>query len=156
MPATFAPPLVPGTFKLGSRFGPRTHPVTGKVHWHNGLDFKGDVPGALKGDQVLACDDGVVTVVNRDPRVESGSGLYVQVTHAGGWRTSYCHLDTIAVEKGDAVLKGDKVGTVGETGVCKGAHLHLTVRRPDGRSVDPVPEIPGVLDAAFRPPPAAA
>jgi hypothetical protein len=38
------------------------------------------------------------------------------------------HLSTLAVEVGQHVLPGDRLGSVGSTGVAIGAHLHFEVR----------------------------
>jgi murein DD-endopeptidase MepM/ murein hydrolase activator NlpD len=51
------------------------------------------------------------------------------------------HLDDILVSKGDEVRQGERVGTVGRTGiVSSGAHLHFELRY-DGKHVDPLPAL---------------
>jgi murein DD-endopeptidase MepM/ murein hydrolase activator NlpD len=40
----------------------------------------------------------------------------------------YGHLQTIAVQVGQEVRTGDRIGTVGMTGIALGPHLHLEVR----------------------------
>ena len=42
--------------------------------------------------------------------------------------TLYGHLSDIAVQTGDAVTRGDEIGTVGLTGSAIGSHLHFEVR----------------------------
>jgi murein DD-endopeptidase MepM/ murein hydrolase activator NlpD len=64
------------------------------------------------------------------------NGRTVFVDHGQGVVTLYCHLDSIAVEPGDRVATGDRLGTVGETGRVTGAHLHWSVSLNDAR-VDP-------------------
>lgn len=65
------------------------------------------------------------------------SGNVVYIDHGGGLVTMYGHLDSIAVEAGDEVDRGDVIGTVGATGRVTGPHLHWTVSI-QGVRVDPV------------------
>jgi len=46
-------------------------------------------------------------------------------------------MTDIRVHEGDAVKKGEVLGTVGSTGRVTGAHLHWSVRL-NGARVDPV------------------
>lgn len=57
-------------------------------------------------------------------------GLGVFVDHAEGWRSHYCHLDTIRVAVGDQVDQGQRIGDIGSTGVSTGPHLHLNLFSP--------------------------
>ena len=50
----------------------------------------------------------------------------------------YAHLDTTSVSVGDAVSRGQAIGTMGATGFATGAHLHFELR-VDGVPVDPSP-----------------
>lgn len=45
--------------------------------------------------------------------------------------TLYAHLHSIAVEVGETVEVGEKIGEVGSTGIAIGAHLHFEVRAGD-------------------------
>jgi murein DD-endopeptidase MepM/ murein hydrolase activator NlpD len=40
----------------------------------------------------------------------------------------YGHLDSVGVKEGQRVRTGDELGTVGETGIALGPHLHFEVR----------------------------
>ena len=51
--------------------------------------------------------------------------------------TWYLHMSRIAVHEGDIILRGEKVGEVGETGIATGPHLHFEVH-VDGEQVDPM------------------
>jgi murein DD-endopeptidase MepM/ murein hydrolase activator NlpD len=53
-----------------------------------------------------------------------------------GVRTRYAHLQSIAVEKGQKVEAGGKVGLVGSSGRSSGPHLHYEILI-DGKAVDP-------------------
>jgi murein DD-endopeptidase MepM/ murein hydrolase activator NlpD len=120
--------------RISSRYGWRTHPVTGKTQNHNGLDI-----AAPRGTPVRCVEDGTVADVNRDPA--NLSGLYVVVEGSEGRRASFCHLDSIAVAEGEGVEQGGIVGYVGSTGRSTGPHLHLTAR-VHGKTVDPCSLMP--------------
>lgn len=94
---------------------------------HAGLDFP-----AASGTRVVAAGRGRVVGVGFDP----GWGNHVVVAHPSGVRTLYAHLSATAVSRGQGVVAGTRVGSVGSTGASSGPHLHfeVTVR---GANVDP-------------------
>jgi murein DD-endopeptidase MepM/ murein hydrolase activator NlpD len=67
---------------------------------------------------------------------ECGNG--VRVDHGDGWTTQYCHLKrgSIRVRSGDVLRTGERLGSVGLSGLTEFPHLHMTVEK-DGRVVDP-------------------
>jgi murein DD-endopeptidase MepM/ murein hydrolase activator NlpD len=65
------------------------------------------------------------------------TGNTVVVDHGLGLYSLFAHMTDIRVQGGDAVKKGDVLGTVGSTGRVTGAHLHWSVRL-NGARVDPV------------------
>lgn len=71
-------------------------------------------------------------------------GLYVIVDHGNGLATLYAHMSSIAVQKGQAVSRGQKLGSVGCTGHCTGPHTHFEVRvnGVNGTQVDPLQYLP--------------
>lgn len=100
---------------------------------------------ATLGGQPYSCD------VDGSPQV-SGCGWYVDLLHAGGVVTRYCHLlSRPDVTVGEQVVAGQQLGLVGTSGSSSGPHLHFEVelrtiigRDADGvtlerRQVDPVP-----------------
>ena len=112
---------------MSSLFGYRTDPFTGKKAFHGGVDIAG-----RKGSAIQAAAAGVVTHSER----KAGYGLSVKVRHAGGYTTVYAHADTLLVEVGDKVKKGQAIATVGSTGRSTGPHLHFEVLQ-NSKRVDP-------------------
>lgn len=65
-------------------------------------------------------------VVNQDWTVNFGYVIYIQ--HNNGLISVYKHASSISKSPGDIVLKGDILGTTGDTGVMSsGPHLHLEI-----------------------------
>jgi len=125
----------------GSEGYPRPSP-------HRGIDVAGH-PGA----DVLASADGRVTVAR-----DTGDlcGLIVVIAHeAHGYRTVYCHFSAIAVQAGESVQRGQRIGAVGTTGQRAWPgfeHVHLELQRGrDSHDIeDPLPRIVGCFDETRR------
>jgi hypothetical protein len=96
---------------------------------HGAIDLAGKI-----GDKVMAPISGVAKVLS-DPK---GYGNYVEVTDTiTGVKHILAHLDKTMVKTGDVIKAGTQIGTVGNTGMSTGAHLHHEVRLPDGTKIDP-------------------
>lgn len=78
------------------------------------------------GDEVLACNSGVVRSVRDNG--DSGYGKRVVVEHGDGWVTWYAHLSEFKCSVGDRVVRGQRIGLAGSSGRSTGPHLHLTVQ----------------------------
>ncbi|MFO7849148.1 MAG: M23 family metallopeptidase [Spirochaetia bacterium] len=94
---------------------------------HNGVDL-----AAPEGTPVKASAGGRVAVA--EDRIISGKSVVIE--HLPGMYSIYFHLDSLDVEKGDWVEQGERIGTVGETGLATGSHLHWEVRL-NGEPMDP-------------------
>ena len=119
---------------------------------HKGTDFRLPDRAAMRaGVDVLAAAPGVVTGLrNGMPDIALGEpgapalggrdcGNGVMLRHADGWTTQYCHLarDSLTVAEGDRVARGGALGRIGLSGRTEFPHLHLTLRDPQGRVIDP-------------------
>lgn len=92
----------------------------------NGLHNDGVNILAAKGTKVGAAENGVVAYTGNALK---GSGNLVLIRHEDQWMTAYAHLDSINVTKGQIVKRGEKIGSVGQTGLVDQPQLHFEVRR---------------------------
>lgn len=112
---------------MSSRFGRRTDPFTGRVAWHEGVDFAGK-----DGSDIVAVASGVVTWSSE----RSGYGNLVEINHGNGYKTRYGHCKENLVKVGDVVKKGQIIALMGSSGRSTGPHVHFEVYK-NGRAVDP-------------------
>ena len=56
-----------------------------------------------------------------------GGGIVVWISHGGRLYTTYNHLSWKGVTVGQRVSAGQRIGSVGQTGVATGPHLHFEV-----------------------------
>ena len=98
---------------------------------HDGIDISAD-----EGTEVKSIEKGVVDSVQND----SFYGTTIQIEHKSGYRSVYCNLDeNVYVSVGDSVVKGQKIGKVGNTSVGEyldSPHLHFMLYLND-ESIDP-------------------
>ncbi|MEA3423765.1 MAG: M23 family metallopeptidase [Bacillota bacterium] len=85
---------------------------------HSGIDI-----ATSKGTPVMATNNGKVNLA----RCLTLTGNTIVIDHGFGIFSVYYHLDSLNVEKGEHVNKGDIVGEVGTTGFSTGPHLHWTM-----------------------------
>jgi hypothetical protein len=78
------------------------------------------------GDSVVAAAGGTVTRVENLGNVSYGR--FIEIAHAGGFRTRYAHLSAQLVHVGQNVTRGTLIGRVGSTGGSTGPHLHFEER----------------------------
>ncbi len=109
---------IDGAFRITTTFGMRrtTNGVPGDRH--GGIDY-----ACPTGTPVLATNAGVVKLAKNIMI----TGNTVMIEHGMGLKSWYYHMNSVAVEKGDRVEKGQIIGTVGSTGFSTGPHLHFAI-----------------------------
>lgn len=112
-------PVKNPNYHISMAFGPNVHPLQGNWYIHKGMDFS----TWRSGDAVLATASGQVVTVAFD----NSFGNQVIIKHNHGMYTRYAHLNSFRVQKGQIVNQGDIIGTIGNTGVSTGPHLHYEV-----------------------------
>ena len=103
---------------LGSNFGWRIDPITGRSALHTGLDFP-----ATPGTAIFAAAGGVVVT----QEYQSEYGNILEVDHGNDLISRYAHTSKVYVKKGDLIKRGQKIAEVGNTGRSTGPHLHFEV-----------------------------
>jgi murein DD-endopeptidase MepM/ murein hydrolase activator NlpD len=130
---------------ITSRYGWRTHPLTGNRRFHSGLDI-----GAPSGSPVVATGAGTVISAGWN----GGYGKAIIIQHSDTQQTLYGHLSEISVQAGQTIAQGTVIGLVGSTGNSTGPHLHFESRMPNvagvWSAVDPSQEIKYAVDTLRR------
>jgi hypothetical protein len=126
------PIALPGD-QEASRYYPYGTTARGTYLLHHGVDLVNQM-----GTPVLAVADGQVVYAGDDHSTAFGLtrdfyGLLVIVQldrelDGQPIYTLFGHLSEIAVEPGEWVARGDRVGAVGMSGIAMGPHLHFEVR----------------------------
>lgn len=111
-----------------SRFGWRSHPVSGQEDFHTGVDI-----AAAQGTPILAALPGVVEQTG----YSESYGNFVVLRHSDNLRTTYNHCSEILAKEGEQLARGDRIARVGSTGISTGPHLHFEVE-VKGLKADPL------------------
>ncbi|MDP2879220.1 MAG: M23 family metallopeptidase [Sulfuricella sp.] len=102
-----------------SNYGYRIDPFTGQKAFHEGVDFMAD-----SGTAIHAAGGGIVVYAD----TYAGYGNMIEIDHGNGLISRYAHASKVLAKVGDVVMKGQKIGEVGNTGRSTGPHLHFEVR----------------------------
>lgn len=105
---------------ISSGFGMRTHPIYKVRKFHTRIDIT-----KPKGTAVYATGNGIVSRKGYC----SGYGNFLEIRHAGNFRSFYAHLSKTMVNVGDTVRIAEQIAYVGNTGLSTGCHLHYEVRK---------------------------
>ena len=95
---------------------------------HSGVDYAADY-----GTSIHAWQDGEVIYSGWN----GNYGLFVAIQHSDNSISSYAHLSSIKVEKGEKVKSNQIIGLVGSTGKSTGPHLHFEILI-NGKFVNPL------------------
>ena len=99
---------------------------------HEGVDLRAVVAG--RPAEIVAAQRGTI---DRLRTGNSGYGNYVRIRHdwvdGTTWVTWYAHLSSInpALQVGEVIETGQRLGIAGTTGNSTGVHLHLTLQHLD-------------------------
>jgi murein DD-endopeptidase MepM/ murein hydrolase activator NlpD len=122
------PSTPPVKGQVTSHFGVRDNPLEStKRKKHLGIDVRGEI-----GTPIRAPADGVVKSAHK----YGSYGNYISINHGDDFATRFAHLDDIRVKRGDKIVRGQIIGTLGNTGKSTGPHLHYEVLYQD-RNIDP-------------------
>jgi len=116
--ALLVPSSHPVDGPVGSGFGFRIDPITGRAALHTGLDFPADV-----GTSIHAAAGGMVVV----SEVHPAYGNMIEIDHGNALITRYAHASKLLVKVGMMVKRGQKIAEVGTSGRSTGPHLHFEV-----------------------------
>ncbi len=129
------PTTHPSTHPSGGSSRPPSQYTGGKFHWpvaggyisqyfhpgHYAIDIAADM-----GTKVMAAASGTVLFAGWK---NNGGGYQVWIAHGSGLYTTYNHMSSITVGRGQSVGRAQQVGRVGMTGNATGPHLHFEVWR---------------------------
>jgi murein DD-endopeptidase MepM/ murein hydrolase activator NlpD len=117
------PARQPRTYNGGRFLWPTTsHHISQYFHYgHYAIDIDGNT-----GDPIWAAASGTVIFAGWK---NNGGGYQVWISHGSGLYTTYNHMSSVAVGRGQSVARGQRVGRMGATGNATGSHLHFEVWR---------------------------
>lgn len=109
------------------------------LHQGKCIDFGWSAENGGKNQPVYAVANGVVYLIEKQDK--GGNVIYIK--HDDGLCSCYAHLNTMLVVKNQVVKLGEKIGTMGGTGITSGNNLHFGLytsvenRYKDASSLDP-------------------
>ena len=105
-------------------------PLGGRsLEFHHGIDIP-----APTGTLIRAPADGTVLASGESV---GGYGLLMTIDHGYGMVTRYGHLDSVLVEAGQTVHRGQPIARSGNSGRSTGPHLHYEILL-GGLPIDPL------------------
>jgi murein DD-endopeptidase MepM/ murein hydrolase activator NlpD len=112
------PSIMPARGRVTSAFGYRTHPITRRRTFHEGIDIAAPV-----GTPVYATASGKVIFSGW----KDGYGRTIIIDHGYGYKTLYGHNYKLLVKSGQKVTKGQQIAKMGSSGSSTGPHVHYEV-----------------------------
>lgn len=137
----------PGVYTITALFRDKEY-----YNWSGGSVHKGVDMARSGGCNIVAAQSGTVITASGVGAYNGGYGNYVIIDHGTNnkdgkrYVTLYGHLASVAVTKGQTVVKGQKIGYMGSTGWSTGTHLHFEIRQNNVQinAMNYFPEIYGV------------
>lgn len=114
---------------LTAGYGNLLNPFYRTLQSHQGVDYT-----VAEGSSVFATADGTVKEISDK---SSTLGKTIVIDHGNGYQTSYSHLLSTLVRRGQKVERGDVIALSGNSGLSLAPHLHYEVRF-NGLRVDPI------------------
>lgn len=114
---------------LTAGYGTILNPFYRTLKSHQGVDYT-----VGEGSSIFATADGVVKEVSDK---NSTLGKTIIIDHGNGYQTSYSHLLSVGVKRGQKVQRGDIIALSGNSGLSLAPHLHYEIRYNDMR-IDPI------------------
>lgn len=114
---------------LTAGYGTMLNPFYRTLKSHQGVDYT-----VAEGSSIFATADGRVKEISDK---SSTLGKTIVIDHGNGYQTSYSHLLSVLVRKGDKVQRGDIIALSGNSGLSLAPHLHYEVRY-NGIRIDPI------------------
>lgn len=111
---------------------------------HKAIDI---VPKDGSNTNIISLNNGTVETVvdnikgtNHKSKGLDTYGNYVKVKQDNGKTALYAHMkyNSIKVNKGEYIKKGEIIGTIGETGNAYGKHLHLEIHNENNVKENPI------------------
>ena len=103
---------------VGSGFGFRSDPFTGRAALQTGLDF-----AAESGTRIIAAEGGVMLPLETHAQY----GNLFEINHGQGLLTRYAHTSKALFKAGEIVKRCQLIAGVDTTGSSTGPHLHFEV-----------------------------
>jgi len=135
-PAPEAPILAPASAFIWPVQG---NVISGYGPKAGGLYNEGINIAVPQGTPVRASQDGEVVYVGNELR---GYGNLLLLRHPNGWVTAYAHNESLLVQRGDKVRRGQAIARAGSTGSVDSPQVHFEMRQGT-RSVDPTRYLAG-------------
>lgn len=121
--------VIPAKGPVSGKYGRMVTGPKGNKIPHPGVDI-----AAPEGSPIVAPNNGKIVFAGN----AGTAGNLVELITSDGEKHRFMHLSKILVKKGDVVEKGQQVGTVGNTGFSKGAHLHWEKYASSGQQLNPL------------------
>lgn len=114
---------------LTAGYGTILNPFYRTLKSHQGVDYT-----VAEGSSIFATADGTVKEISDK---SSTLGKTIVIDHGNGYQTSYSHLLSTLVSRGQKVQRGDIIALSGNSGLSLAPHLHYEVRY-NGIRIDPI------------------